>query len=145
MLKIKKRNSIITFLFSLFFFYFSIFSHTIGQKSAYLIGETDSMAQFTTWSPWTETSQNPWIRSYTLSLATISTYHQSPLSFTQHSLYTTISTLHNQHNNILHTPYTYNNIYIQDNHPIPSNHMDMHDACGLMQAKLVDFPRSDLI
>ena len=25
------------------------------------------------------------------------------------------------------------------------NHMDMHDACGLMQAKLVDFPRSDLV
>ena len=25
------------------------------------------------------------------------------------------------------------------------NHMDMYDACGLMQAKLVDFPRSDLV
>ena len=44
MLQIKK-------LFLLFFFFlspsFPIFSHTTGQKSAYLIGETDSTAQFT--------------------------------------------------------------------------------------------------
>ena len=115
--------------FSLFFLSFSIFSHTTGQKSAYLIGETDSTAQFTLWTPWTATSQTPWIRSYTPSLATISTYHQPPLSFTQHNLYTT-STYY-----ILHTG--------QPPHTL--NHMDMHDACGLMQSKLVDFPRSDLI
>ena len=46
-----------------------------------------------------------------------------------------------------HTTYT---IYIQPHlhtgqPPHTLNHMDMHDACGLMQAKLVDFPRSDLI
>ena len=77
------------------------------------------------------TSQTPWIRSYTPALATISTYHQPPLSFTQHTIYTT------------HTTSTYNNIPMQPLNTL--NHMDMHDACGLMQAKLVDLPRSDLV
>ena len=104
MLKFKKLFFLFFFSFS---FSFSIFSHTTGQKSAYLIGETNSTAQFNLWSPWTATSQTPWIRSYTLSLATFSTYHQSSLSFTYHTPYTTTSTLHNQHNNILHTTYTY--------------------------------------
>ena len=44
------------------------------------------MAQFTLWLPWMATSQTPWFRSYTPSLATISTYHQPPLSFTYHTL-----------------------------------------------------------
>ena len=135
MLKIKKLFllffSPFLFLFFFLFPYFSHFSHTTGQKSAQLIGETDSTAQFTLWSPWTTTCQTPWIRSYTPSLANFSTYHQSPLSFTQHTLYTT------------HTTSTYNNIPIQPLNTL--NHMDMHDACGLMQAKLVDFPRSDLV
>ena len=121
MLKIKKLFLLFFYSFSLFFLSFSIFSHTTGQKSAYLIGETDSTAQITLWSPWTATSQTPWIRSYTPSLATISTYHQPPLSFTYHTPYTTSSTLHNQHNNIPHTT------------PHTLDHMDMHDACGLMQ------------
>ena len=142
MLKIKK---LFLLLFLLFFLSFFLLYHTSSQKSANLIGETDSMAKFTLWTPWTATSQNPWIRSYTPSLATISTYHQSPLSFTYHNPYTTISTLHNQHNNILHTPYTYNNILHTGQPPHTLNHMDMHNACGLMQAKLVDFPRSDLV
>ena len=53
-----------------------------------------------------------------------------------------ISPIHHYH---LHNPYnsTYNNIPIQPLNTL--NHMDMHDACGLMQAKLVDFPRSDLV
>ena len=102
MLKIKKL--FLLFFFSFLSLFFSL-SHTTGQKSAYLIGEMDSTAQFTLWSPWTTTSQTPWIRSYTPSLATFSTYHQSPLSFTYHTPYTTFSTLHNQHNNILHTTY----------------------------------------
>ena len=55
----------------------------------------DSTAQLTLWSPWMATSQTPWIRSYTPSLPTISTYHQPPLSFTYHTL------LHNP----LHTTY----------------------------------------
>jgi len=46
-----------------------------------------------------------------------------------------------------HTTYT---IHIQPHlhtgqPPHTLNHMDMHNACGLMQAKLVDFPRSDLV
>ena len=118
MLKIKKIISFYSFSFS--FYLFPFFYHTTGKKSVDLIGEMDSTAQITLRSPWTATSQTPWIRSYTPSLATFSTYHQSPLSFTYHTPYTTISTIHNQHNNILHTPYTYNHIYIQDNHPIPS-------------------------
>jgi len=116
MLKIKK---LFLLLFLLFFLSFFLLYHTSSQKSANLIGETDSMAKFTLWTPWTATSQNPWIRSYTPSLATISTYHQSTLSFTYHTPYTTNITLQNQHNNILHTPYTYNNIYIQQQ---PSTH-----------------------
>ena len=119
MLKIKK-NIIFFYSFSFSFYLFPFFYHTSSQKSANLIEETDSTAQFTLWSPWTATSQTPWIRSYTPSLATISTYHQSPLSLTYHTPYTTFSTLHNQHNNILHTPYTYNNIYIQQQ---PSTHI----------------------
>ena len=54
-------------------------------------------------------------------------------------------TFHNQHNNILHTPYTYNHILHTGQPPHTLDHMDMHDACRLMQAKLVDFPRSDLV
>ena len=91
--------------FSLSFYLFPLFDYTSSQKSANLNGETESTAKFTLWSPWTATFQTPWIRSYTPFLATISTYHQSPLSFTYHTLYTTSSTLHNQHNNILHTTY----------------------------------------
>ena len=130
MLKIKK-------LFLLFFFSFlSLFSHTIGQKSAYLIGETDSMAQFTLWSPWTATSQTPWIRSYTPSLATFSTYHQSPLSFTYHTL------LHNSgHFTTNTTTYyiqhiTYNNPTTYINNPYAQSHGHaglMQVSCRLMQ------------
>ena len=132
MLKIKK-------LFLLFFFSFlSLFSHTIGQKSAYLIGETDSTAQFTLWSLWTATSQTPWIRSYTPSLATFSTYHQSTtIIYTTHSL---------------HNPY---NKYIQQHTHTATQYPQSHDSCrhhvvscSVMQvhaANLVDFPRSQLI
>ena len=116
MLKIKKLFLLFFFFFS--FYLFPFFYHTTGQKSVNLNGETDSTAKFTLWTPWTATSQTPWIKSYTHSLATISIYHQSPLSFTYHTPYTTSSTLHNQHNNILHTPYTYNNIYNNPLHTI---------------------------
>ena len=126
-LKCWKLKNYFFYSFSLFFLYFFLFSHTTGQKSAYLIGETDSTAKFTLWAPWTATSHTPWIRSYTPSLATISTYHQPPLSFTYQTL--------------LHNP-----VQLPTQQP-PNilNHMDMHDACRLMQAKLVDFLRSDLV
>ena len=116
--------------FSVFFLSFSIFSHTTGQKSAYLIGETDSTVQFTLWSPWTATSQTPWIRSYTPSLATINTYHQSPLSFTYHTL------LHNPgHFTTNTTSYyiqhiTYNNPTTYINNPYAQS----YGHAGLMQA-----------
>ena len=83
--------------------------------------EMDSKAKFNPLSPWMATSQTPWIRSYTPSLATFSTYHQSPLSFTYHTPYTTISTLHNQHNNILHTTY-----HIQQ-----PNYIHQHPICSI--------------
>ena len=70
--------------------------------------------------------------------------HLQYISPTTTIIYTTQS-LHNQHNNILHTPYTYNHILHTGQPPHTLNHMDMYDACGLMQAKLVDFPRSDLV
>ena len=134
MLEIKKNYFFYSFSFS--FYLFPFFYHTSSQKSANLMGETDSTAKFTLWTPWTATSQTPWIRSYTPSLATISTYHLSPLSFTYHTPYTTFSTLHNQHNNILHTPYTYNNIYIQQQlstHNYMVMYTYMQVSCNLMQ------------
>ena len=94
------------------------------------MAEMDSTDQITLWSPWTATSQTPWIRSYTPSLATISTYHQPPLSFTYHTL------LHNP------GPFTTNTItyYIQHityNNPttyINNPHAQSHGHAGLMQA-----------
>ena len=49
------------------------------------------------------------------------------LSFTYHTLYKTRYILHTQQP------------------PNTLNCMDIYDACQLMQAKLVDFPRSDLV
>ncbi|KNZ64633.1 hypothetical protein VP01_1008g1 [Puccinia sorghi] len=63
--------------FILFPFYFSIFfpiSHTKGQETQNLLEETDLTIHFNPWSPWTATSQTPWIRSYTPPLATINAY-----------------------------------------------------------------------
>ena len=104
------------------FYLFPIFYHTTGHKSEILIGETDSMAQITLWSPWMVASQTPWIRSYTPSLATFSTYHQSPLSFTYHTL------LHNPgHVTTNTTTYyiqhiTYNNPITYINNPYAQSH-----------------------
>ena len=126
------------------FYLFPFFYHTTGQKSINLHGETDSMAKFTPWTPWTATSQTPWIRSYTPSLATFSTYHQSPLSFTYHIPYTTSRILHNQHNNILHTTYHIQQpkyIHQQPIHPITWT-CTMHAGSCRSHAMLC---RSDLI
>ena len=134
-LKCCKLKNYFFYSFSLFFLSLSIFSHKTGQKSAYQIGETDSTAQFTLWSPWTATSQTPWIRSYTPSLATFSTYHQSPLSFTYHIPYTISRTLHNQHNNILIQHTTYNNPSAYINNPYTQSHG--HARCMRAHADLM--------
>ena len=95
-------------------FSFSLFSHTTGQKSANLIGETDSTAQFTLWSPWTATSQTPWIRSYTPPWPPSVHITNPPLSFTQ-----PIQQVHT-------TTYPYS-------HSIPSVTWLLQIPCGVMQ------------
>ncbi|KNZ50604.1 hypothetical protein VP01_432g4 [Puccinia sorghi] len=75
------------------------------EKSNIIVG-MNSMAKFHPWSPWTATSQAPHIRSYTPSLATISTYHQSTtIIYMPHSW-------HKQHS----TYYIYNNTYSIQQH-----------------------------
>ena len=65
------------------------------------------MAKFTLWTPWTATSQTPWIRIYTPFLATISKYHQ----INRYHLHVTLSTQPSRFQthyttNITHTTYT---------------------------------------
>ncbi|KNZ64366.1 hypothetical protein VP01_1037g2 [Puccinia sorghi] len=86
-----------------------------------LMEERDSTTHLNPWSPWTETSQTPWIRSYTPPQATISTHHQS----TTH--------IHNQQHSQPKriTPYT-----------------QAHESCRPMQSKLgklVNFPYLSLL
>ena len=51
------------------------------------------------------------------------------------------------HHYHLHITLFYTTQYILHTQQTPNtfNHMEMHNACGLMQAKIVDFPRSDLV
>ncbi|KNZ56629.1 hypothetical protein VP01_2360g1 [Puccinia sorghi] len=91
MLNKLKKSFIFLFYFSfILFLYLFPISHTKGHKSQNLMGEMDSTTHFNLWSPWTATSQAPWIRSYATPLATQYT------STINHTYYITNNT-HNIH------------------------------------------------
>ena len=119
-LNVEKLKNYFFYSSSFYFHLFPLYYHTSSQKSANLIGETDSTAQFTLWSPWTATSQPlgsevtppPWPPSVHI---TNHHYHLHITLLTQPSVHCTTNTttyyIHHTHTT------TY---YIQDNHPILS-------------------------
>ena len=112
MLKIKKKYFFYSFPLFFLFPYFSLFSHTTGQKSANLIAETDSTAQFTLFGRQplkplgSEVTHPPWPPS---------------VHITNHHHHLHITLFYTNHY-ILHTGQPLNTL----------NHMDMHNACGVV-------------